>query len=161
MEYNTSELCDLFADQVDVLDPILSHFGGRQSFGGLVSTVKCFEDNQVIYQALNDHGEGRVLVIDGGGSTRRALIDKSVIDAALNNNWEGIVCYGAVRDVDLLFDMDIGICALTSIPVGCNNYGQGEIDTPINFAGVTFIPDDHIYVDSTGLILSQEKLDIE
>ena len=161
MEYNTSELCDLFAEHIDVLEPIFEHYGGITSFGGQVQTVKCFEDNGLIATALNQNGEGKVLVIDGGGSIRRALIDNELIDIALENNWEGIVCYGAVRHVDLIEEATLGILALNSIPVSATDAGIGEDDVAVNFAGVTFLPEDHFYADSTGAILSAEPLDIE
>jgi len=100
-------------------------------------------------------------VIDGGGSTRRALIDANISETAAKNNWEGIVCFGSVRDVDALEEFDIGIQGLVSIPVGANDQTLGESDLAINFGGVTFLPDDHIYADNTGIILSPEPLDIE
>ncbi len=161
MEYNTSELCDIYADLIDVLEPIFCNYGGRSSFGGQIVTIKCFEDNGLISQIVNSNGEGKVLVIDGGGSTRRALIDLNIAEAAVQNNWEGILCYGSVRDVDALEDVDIGIQGLVSIPAGATDKNIGESDLAINFAGVTFLPDDHIYADNTGVILSPEPLDIE
>ena len=161
MEYNTSELCDLFAEQIDVLEPIFDHYGGLTSFGGQVHTIKCFEDNGVIASALTQNGAGKVLVIDGGASTRRGLLDRDIVELALENNWEGIVCYGSVRHVDQIEEMNIGILALNSTPVAASDQGIGEEDVAINFAGVTFLPEDHIYVDSTGTVLSPEPLDIE
>lgn len=161
MEYNTSELCDLYADMIDVVEPLFSNYGGRRSFGGQVRTIKCFEDNGLIRQALADTGVGKVLLIDGGGSTRRALIDADTAALAANQGWEGIVCYGSVRDVDALEDFDIGIQAINSIPVAADDKGFGELDVPVNFAGVTFLPDDHLYADTTGIILSPDPLDIE
>ena len=161
MEYNTSELCDLFAEQIDVLDPIFEHYGGITSFGGQVQTVKCFEDNGLIASVLSQNGSGKVLVIDGGASTRRGLIDLEIAELALENNWEGIVCHGSVRHVDRLEDLNIGIIALNSIPVAASDQGIGEEEVAVNFAGVTFLPEDHIYVDSTGTVLSPEPLDIE
>lgn len=161
MEYNTSELCDLFAEQIDVLDPIFEHYGGTRSFGGQVQTVKCFEDNGLIATVLNQNGAGKVLVIDGGGSTRRGLLDVEIVELAIENNWEGIVCYGSVRHVDQLEDLNIGVYALNSIPVAATDLGVGEEDVAVNFAGVTFLPEDHIYLDSTGAVLSPDPLDIE
>lgn len=161
MEYNTSELCDIYTDLIDVLEPIFSNYGGRSSFGGKVVTIKCFEDNGLIAEVVNTDGTGKVLVIDGGGSTRRALIDVNIAEQAAKNSWEGIVCYGSVRDVDALEDIDIGIQGLLSIPVGASANNIGESDLAINFAGVTFLPDDHIYADNTGIILSPEPLDLE
>jgi regulator of ribonuclease activity A len=161
MEYNTSELCDIYTDLIDVLEPVFSNYGGRSSFGGKVVTVKCFENNGLIGEIVVTDGTGKVLVIDGGGSTRRALIDAEIAEQAAKNNWEGIVCYGSVRNVDALEDIDIGIQGLLSIPVGASDSSIGESDLAINFAGVTFLPDDHIYADNTGVILSPEPLDIE
>ncbi len=161
MEYNTSELCDLYADLIDVVDPIFSNYGGRNSFGGKVVTVKCFEANGLIRQLVETDGTGKVLVIDGGGSTRRALINFNIAQIAVKSGWEGIVCYGSIRDVDALEDLELGIQSLVSIPVGAADNTDGESDLAINFSGVTFLPDDHIYADNTGIILSPEPLDIE
>ncbi|EKE80898.1 ribonuclease E activity regulator RraA [Idiomarina xiamenensis] len=161
MEYNTSELCDLYPDMVDVVEPMFVHYGGRSSFGGQLVTIKCFEDKGLIEELVQQAGTGKVLLIDGGGSSRRALIDIGIAEQALDNDWEGIICYGAVRDVDALDELDLGIMALAAIPVGADNAGVGEADIAVNFAGVTFLPEDHVYADSTGIVLSAEPLDIE
>lgn len=161
MEYNTSELCDLYADQVDVVEPIFANYGGRRSFGGQICTIKCFEDNGLVRQVLADNGVGKVLLIDGGGSARRALIDAELASLAAGNGWEGIVCYGSVRDLDALEDFEIGIQAVNAIPIGADDNGFGETEVPVNFAGVTFLPGDHLYADSTGIIMSPDPLDIE
>jgi regulator of ribonuclease activity A len=161
MEYNTSELCDIYTDLIDVLEPVFSNYGGKSSFGGKVVTIKCFENNGLIAELVETEGTGKVLVIDGGGSTRRALININIAVQAAKNNWEGIICYGSVRDVDALEDIDIGIQGLLSIPVGASSSDIGESDLAINFAGVTFLPDDHIYADNTGVILSPDPLDID
>lgn len=161
MQYNTSELCNLYADSIDVLEPMLSNYGGRNSFGGSVVTIKCFESNGLISEIVAQDGSGKVLVVDGGGSSRRALIDVYIAETAEKNNWEGIICYGSVRDVDLLEDIEIGIQAMVSIPVGADDNNVGETDLAVNFAGVTILPDDHIYADNTGVILSADPLDID
>jgi len=161
VEYNTSELCNIYADLIDVVEPIFCNYGGRNSFGGKVVTIKCFENNGLVEQIAQTNGEGKVLVIDGGGSTRRALIDGNIAGLAAKHGWEGIVCYGSVRDVDALEELDIGIQGLVSIPVGASDDRYGESDLAVNFAGVTFLPDDHIYADNTGIILSPEPLDLD
>ena len=158
MEYNTSALCDIYLDQVDVVEPMFSNFGGRASFAGQVTTVKCFEDNGIIRETLEQDGLGRVLLVDGGGSLRRALVDAEIAALAEENEWEGIVVYGSVRELDELEEMNIGIQALASIPVGAVAQNIGEVDIPVNFGGVTFLPEDYLYADSTGIILSQEPL---
>lgn len=161
MEYNTSALCDIYLEQVDVVEPMFSNFGGCASFAGQVTTVKCFEDNGLIREILEQDGLGRILLIDGGGSLRRALIDAELASLAEENEWEGIVVYGCVREVDELEDMSIGIQAIASIPVGAVAQGVGEVDIPVNFGGVTFLPEDYLYADNTGVILSQEPLDVD
>jgi regulator of ribonuclease activity A len=161
MNYNTSELCDLFGDSVDVVEPIFVSYGGVTSFGGEITTIKCYEDRGLVDRVLSEPGEGKILLVDGGGSIRRALIDAQSAQDALDNGWEAIVCYGSVRDVDALADIDIGILAVGSIPVNADSEENGDVDIPVNFAGVTFLPEDHLYADSTGVILSPEPLDLD
>ena len=161
MFIDTSELCDLYAEQVDVVEPIFSSFGGVSNFYGKVTTVKCFENNGLIAEVLEENGEGRVLVIDGGGAVRRGLIDAELAQLAVDNGWEGIIVYGAVRQIQQLENLDIGIHALAPIPVSADESSDGESDIPVNFGGVTFFPEDYIYADLTGIILSQEPLDLD
>ena len=161
MFIDTSELCDLYAEQVDVVEPIFSSFGGVNNFYGKVTTVKCFESNGLIAEVLEENGEGRVLVIDGGGAVRRGLIDAELAQLAVDNGWEGIIVYGAVRQIQQLENLDIGIHALAPIPVSADESSAGECDIPVNFGGVTFFPEDYIYADLTGIILSQEPLDLD
>lgn len=160
MEYNTTELCSIYTDLVDVVDPIFSNYGGRYSFGGKVVTIKCFENNGLILQVAATDGEGKVMVIDGGGSTRRALLNADIVATAAENGWEGIVCYGSLCNVDALEEIDIGIQSLVSIPVQASPSDIGETDLAVNFGGVTFLPDDYLYADNTGIILSPDPLDI-
>ena len=161
MFIDTSELCDLYAEQVDVVEPIFSSFGGVSNFYGKVTTVKCFESNGLIAEVLEENGEGRVLVVDGGGAGRRGLIDAELAQLAVDNGWEGIIVYGAVRQIQQLENLDIGIHALAPIPVSADESSAGESDIPVNFGGVTFFPEDYIYADLTGIILSQEPLDLD
>ena len=161
MFIDTSELCDLYAEQVDVAEPIFSSFGGVSNLYGKVTTVKCFESSGLIAEVLEENGEGRVLVVDGGGAVRRGLIDAELAQLAVDNGWEGIVVYGAVRQIQQLENLDIGIHALAPIPVSADESSAGESDIPVNFGGVTFFPEDYIYADLTGIILSQEPLDLD
>ncbi|EJS84457.1 ribonuclease activity regulator protein RraA [Pasteurella multocida subsp. multocida str. P52VAC] len=140
---------------------IFSSFGGVNRFYGKVTTVKCFENNGLITDILEENGEGRVLLIDGGGAVRRALVDAELAQLAVDNGWEGIIVYGAVRQIQQLEEMDIGIHALAPIPVGADKQNIGEIDVPVNFGGVTFFPEDYVYADLTGIILSQEPLELD
>lgn len=161
MYYDTSVLCDYYPEDVNVVEPIFTNFGGISNFAGQVVTVKCFEDNGLLYEILQNDGTGKVLVVDGGGSVRRALIDGELVDIAVQNNWQGIIVFGAVRQVDYLAEAEIGIQATAAIPVGAEDQGIGETDIKVNFAGVTFFSGDFIYADNTGIILSEIALDIE
>ncbi|MGV3070756.1 ribonuclease E activity regulator RraA, partial [Proteus mirabilis] len=102
MKYDTSELCDIYQEDINVVEPLFSNFGGRSSFGGQITTVKCFEDNGLLYDLLEENGKDRILLVDGGGSVRKALVDAELAQLAVLNEWEGIVVYGAVRQVDAL-----------------------------------------------------------
>lgn len=161
MQYNTSQMCDTYAGLIDVIDPIFSNYGGISSFGGKVVTIKCFESLGLIEQIVSSDGVGKVLVVDGGGSARRALINVNIAEIAASNGWQGIICYGSVRDVDALEEIEIGIQGLVSIPVAASDTDIGESDVAINFGGVTILPDDYIYADNTGIILSPDPLEVE
>lgn len=157
---DTSILCDYYSDLVDVVEPIFANFGGQTAFCGEVVTVKCFEDNGLLYEMLEMDGVGKVLVIDGGGSLRKALIDAELIDLAIENNWNGIIVYGAVRNLDYLAEAGIGIQAIGAIPSGAVTDGEGTKEIGINFGGVTFIMGDYVYADNTGIVLSEDELDL-
>tara|TARA_R110001583_G_scaffold6618_2_gene33533 strand:- start:6158 stop:6661 length:504 start_codon:yes stop_codon:yes gene_type:complete len=161
MDYNTSLLCDIYADTIDVVEPLLTNFGGRSSFAGEVVTIKCFESVGLIYKMLEENGIGKVLLIDGGGSLRRALVNANIAELAVENGWEGLVVNGCIREVDALEELDIGIQAITAIPVGAEDNEVGEVNVPVNFAGVSFLPEDILYADSTGIIISPEPLELD
>ena len=161
MIINTSEICDMYAENIDVLEPLFTNYGSREEYCGEVTTVKCFEDRGLVDKVLATNGIGKVLLIDGGGSLRRALLDSENIQLAIDNDWEAIICFGAVREVDLLLEFDIGIHALGSIPVSAEAREVGDLDIAINFAGVTFVPEDHIYADNTGIVLSPEPIELD
>ncbi len=161
MDFSTSEICDMYADGVDVVEPIFTSFGARDTYCGEITTIKCFEDRGLVDKVLATNGLGKVLLIDGGGSLRRALLDAENVQLAIDNDWEGIICYGAVRDLDLLLELDIGLHAVGAFPVSGDVREIGDIDVAINFGGVTFLPEDHVYVDSTGIVLSPEPLEFD
>ena len=161
MKYDTSELCDIYQEDINVVEPLFSNFGGRSSFGGQITTVKCFEDNGLLYDLLEENGKDRILLVDGGGSVRKALVDAELAQLAVLNEWEGIVVYGAVRQVDALSELDLGIQAMAAIPAGCPSEGIGDSDIRVNFGGVTFFSGDYLYADNTGIILSEEPLGLD
>lgn len=159
--FSTSELSDLYTDAIDVVEPIFTSFGGLTRCCGEITVVKCFEERGLVDQLLNSDGTGKVLLIDAGGSLRRALIDADNATLAEENNWSGIVCYGAVRDVDELEELDLGIYAIGSIPVSAADHDNGEVDVAVNFGGVTFFPGDMLYADSSGIVTSDQPLQVE
>jgi regulator of ribonuclease activity A len=154
----TADLCDEHADAVQVCEPIFQAFGGRHAFSGPVSTVRCFEDNSLVKEAVGGPGEGRVLVIDGGGSRRRALFGGNLGSAAVKNGWAGVIIYGCIRDSAELAQLNLGIRALGTMPLRSEKRGEGERDTPVRFAGVSFRPGDYVYVDEDGVVVSHGPL---
>ena len=158
MEYSTPDLCDLYPALVRIAEPVFRDFGGRRSFGGEVFTVKCFEDNSLVKETAGRPGRGKVMVVDGGGSVRKALLGDLIAESAMKNGWEGLVIYGAVRDADAIKGLDLGIRALASIPLKTERNGAGELNVAVTFAGVTFLPGEYVYADGTGIIVSAEPL---
>jgi len=156
----TPDLCDRYPDLVRVLEPMLSNYGGREAFGGEVVTVKCFEDNSLVKEHLGKPGRGKVLVVDGGGSLRRALVGDMIGASAVKNGWEGVVVYGCIRDVSAISELDLGVQALAAVPVKTDKRGIGDLNVPITFGGVTFNPGDYVYADSNGVVVSSEALDL-
>ena len=156
---STPDLCDDYPELVRVLDPIFSNFGGRERFSGPLVTVKCFEDNSVVKELVGTPGEGRVLVVDAGGSMRRACLGDMLAEQASVNGWAGLVIYGCIRDVDEIMATDIGVQALGTHPMKTDKKGIGELDISVTFAGVTFSFGDYVYADNNGIIVSSQRLD--
>lgn len=159
MDISTPDLCDKYPDLVRIAEPVFRSYGGRRAFSGSIVTVKCFEDNSFVKELAGKNGEGKVLVVDGGGSLRKALLGDLIAASASQNGWAGIVIYGAIRDVEEIGRTDLGVLALASIPLKTERKGAGETGVPVTFAGVTFNPGEYIYADDTGLIVSSEPLD--
>lgn len=160
MAFVTPDLCDAYPESVRVLAPMLKNFGGRKNFCGEIVTVKCFEDNSLVKEQAGNDGTGKVMVVDGGGSLRCALLGDMIAENAVNNNWQGIIIYGCVRDVDALAELDLGVQALASIPVKSNRQGRGDLNVDITFGGVTFKAGEFIYADNNGVIVSDKALKI-
>jgi regulator of ribonuclease activity A len=158
MHFSTPDLCDANEESVEVIGLPFRNYGGRQQFGGEVVTVKCFEDNSKVKEMLATPGEGRVLVVDGGGSLRKALLGDLIAASAVKNGWAGVVIYGAIRDVDLVAGMDVGVQALGSSPLKTEKRGLGDLGMPIKLAGVTVRQGDWLYADNNGVIVSPKAL---
>ncbi len=154
------DLCDSFPQQVKVFQPIFSSYGGRVIFSGPIVTVKCFEDNSLVKELVNQPGRGQVMVVDGGGSTRRALLGDLLAQAACDNGWAGLVIYGAIRDVATIATIDIGVQALAACPIKTEKLGAGTLNVELEFAGQIIKPGDYLYSDLNGVLISAGKLSL-
>lgn len=152
------DLCDQHGDALQVADPLFHDFGGKPLFYGQAVTLSCYEDNSLVRELVNRPGQGRVMVIDGGGSLRRALLGDQLAIKAAEQGWEGIVIFGAVRDVGTLATLALGVKALAACPVKTEKLGQGELDAVVSFAGVTINPGDYVYADLNGVLVSTARL---
>ena len=154
---STCDLCDEHRherpERFRVLPPIFRDFGGRVRFRGLVSTVQCFEDNTSVREAVNSAGRGRVLVVDGGGSLRRALLGGTLAAAAEKNGWAGVVIHGAVRDVEEMARCQIGIRALGLLPMATEKRHAGLADVSIQIHGVWVHPGEWLVADEDGIVV--------
>jgi regulator of ribonuclease activity A len=149
----TADLADSYGSELRVCDTQFRQFGGRRSFAGPVRTVSCHEDNGLLRDLLHTPGSGGVLVIDGAGSLRAALVGDVIAGAALANGWAGLAVHGAVRDSAALSGLDLGIMALGTCPRRSAKNGVGAVDVPVTFSGVTFYPGDILHADDDGLVL--------
>jgi len=158
MTFATTDLCDAHEGKVRVAAPIFRSFGGRSAFHGRIATLKLFEDNGLVRKTLDTPGEGRVLVIDGGGSLRCALLGDQLAALAVKNGWAGIVIWGCIRDSAAIAGMDLGVLALATHPQKTVKRNLGDTDIAVSFAGIDLIPGDWLYADPDGLIVSALKL---
>lgn len=156
MTFSTPDLCDQHGDGVRVAEPVFRDFGGVRRFSGPVETLRVFEDNALVRSVLEEEGGGRVLVVDGGGSVRTALLGGNLAALAARNGWSGIVVFGAVRDVAELAAARVGIKALAACPRKSGKAGAGQRGLPVSFAGLTVAPGDYLWADEDGVIVSRE-----
>jgi regulator of ribonuclease activity A len=156
MTFTTAALCDAYSseDHFQIAESMFISFGGNPKFSGQITTLKTFEDNVLIRNILEEKVQNRVLVIDGGGSQRCALIDANLAATAIENGWQGIVIYGCLRNATAIDSMPIGIRALHSHPLKCHKKDHGDRDLLVSFAGVNFKKDHYLYADSDGIIVS-------
>jgi regulator of ribonuclease activity A len=154
----TADLVDAHGESVRSCSVQFRQFGGRARFCGPVRTIKTFEDNALIKQILASPGEGAVLVIDGHGSLRRALVGDLIGASAVQNGWAGLVIWGVVRDSVALGSLDLGIKALGTNPCKSAKHGAGALDVPVSFGGVEFRTGEWLYSDEDGILLSEQRL---
>ena len=155
--FSTCDLCDAHMAELGtrlfILPPVFRDLGGAPRFGGIVATVKCHEDNSMVRAAFDEPGRGRVLVVDGGGSLRRALVGGNVAAAAAKNGWAGMVIDGAVRDMAELAATPVGIRALALVPLPTEKRGAGERDITVRIQGVWVRPGDRLVADADGIVV--------
>ena len=164
MSFSTCDLCDAHEEQLAngslrVLPPGFHSFGKFNHFAGPARTLKVFEDNALVRSTLETPGENNVLVVDGGGSLRSALVGGNLGALAEKNGWAGVLVYGSVRDTAELQTCNVGIFALATIPKRSARKGVGEKDSSVTVAGVIIHPGEWIYADVDGILVAPEKLD--
>lgn len=160
MNFTVPDLCDEYPADLQVLDPLFTNFGGKEKFWGEIVTVKCFEDNSLVKSNLAGDGTGKVMVVDGGGSLRCALLGDMLAAMAVENGWQGLVINGCVRDVEIIESIDLGVCALNCYPVKSEKRNVGQLNVPVSFAGVRFEPGRLLYADKNGILVARSRLEL-
>jgi len=150
---NTCDLSDTYGERARVFAPGLRHFGGRRRFAGAIETLECFEDNSRLRELANTSGNGRVLVVDAGGSLRCALLGDTIAGEALSHGWIGVVIHGCVRDTAALATIELGVVALASTPRRSAKNGEGRAGIPVELAGVLCSPGDLLVADEDGIVV--------
>eukprot|EP00128_Syssomonas_multiformis_P007380 Colp12_sorted_trinity150504_noHs@16956 len=157
MAKTTADIYDAFESEVQALEDFrFRHFGKKKRFFGSIVTLKCFEDNTFVRTLVGKPGSGKVLVVDGAGSNRYALLGDNLASLAIQNGWSGIIINGAIRDSAEIAEMNLGVLALGTNPRKTKKGGLGDVDTPITFGNVTFTPGHHVYVDEDGVLVSKK-----
>lgn len=161
MSFHTSELCDKYAESehIQILEPIFKVYGAQSKFCGVITTLKVFEDNSLVKTTLEEKVLNGVLVIDGGGSKRCALVDEGLANLAFTNGWQGIIVYGCIRNAEAIKQLPFTLIALHTHPLASHKHGQGEKDILLTFAGVNFKKNHYLYADSDGVIVTERNLD--
>lgn len=158
MTISTADLCDEYAADIQVADPVFRIYGSRRIFDGQVVTLRVFEDNPLVRATLEDDGRGRVLVVDGGGSQRCALLGGNIARLAAENGWGGVIINGSIRDRLEVDSTDIGVRALNTCPRKSRKQGLGDTHVDLFFAGIDIRPGDYIFADEDGIVVSGRDL---
>ncbi len=155
-ELGTADLVDRLGEDVRSCDVQFTSFGGRQQFAGPARTLRCSQDNALLKQTLSSPGDGAVLVVDGGASLHTALVGDVIAGLGVTNGWSGLVLLGAIRDSVAIAGLPLGVKALGTNPRKSRKAGQGEVDVPVGFGGVTFLPGEHVFSDGDGILVLAE-----
>ena len=160
MIFKTADLYDKFGDELKVAAPIFNNYGGKKAFFGPTSTVKAYEDNSLVRKALEEPGEGRVLIVDGGGSLQCAMLGDKLATLGLNNGWSGAIVFGCIRDADIISKINFGVKALNTNPRKSLKQGKGERDLTVLIADIKFNVGEYVYADEDGIVTYKNKLNI-
>ncbi|MFC3533589.1 ribonuclease E activity regulator RraA [Vogesella facilis] len=158
MTFLTTDLYDANEGKVAVLQPMLHSYGARPRFYGQIVTLKLFEDNTLVREVLGEPGQGKVLVVDGGGSLRCALLGDQIAELAVKNQWEGVVIHGCIRDSVAINALPLGVRALATNPKKSVKRNEGSRELTVNFGGVDFVPGQWLYADEDGVLVSASAL---
>lgn len=158
MTFQTTDICDEFAESVSICEPMFASYGAVSGFHGPIATVRVHEDNVLVRLALEDLPEGTVLVVDGGGSKRCALLGDKLASIAATRNLAGIIVNGCIRDSREISGINVGVLALTTHPLKSRKNGEGERDVPVEFGGVIWTPGEYLYADEDRVVLAPEML---
>lgn len=158
MTLATADLCDAHADSVKVCHIPFRSFGQVTAFHGPIRTLSVLDDNALVRQILERPGQGAVLVVNGGGSLKRALVGGNLATLAIDNGWAGVIVHGAIRDSSVIDTLPVGIKAAGTTPLRADRDAIGEIDIPTAFGGVIFTPGDWLYADADGVIVAPHRL---
>jgi len=154
------DLYDIYPNALTLAQPLFTDFGQKKIFYGEIVTVSCFNDNSKVKALVDTDGTGKVMVVDGKGSTAHALLGDMLAEKAVKNGWQAIVINGCIRDAGTIATLNLGVKALGCCPIKTEKLGIGDVNIPITFAGVYFIPGQFIYGDSNGLAVSETLLAI-
>jgi regulator of ribonuclease activity A len=158
VEFTTADLCDGYPELVQVVQPLFREYGGAPHFSGLIQTLQVHEDNALVRKILESEGDGRVLVVDGGGSLNCALVGGKLAQLAQSSGWSGLLINGCVRDRQELALVSLGIRALHTVPMRSAKAGTGSAGVSFSFAGVDFAPGKVLYADADGILLADRPL---
>ena len=156
----TPDLSDKYP-HVDFLNLQFINFGKKGFFSGKIETAICPDDNSKVKQILDEEGNGKILIVDGQGSTKVALMGDIIAETAEKNNWQAVIINGCVRDVEALSNFNLGIFALGSVPKKSEKKDRGEIGIKINLGGISIESGNWAYADESGILISKEQLNLD
>ncbi len=154
------DLFDDYPEQLTLAEPVFNDYGKKLIFFGEIVTVSCFNDNSKVKELVATDGTGKVMVVDGKASTTNALLGDMLAEKAVKNGWQAIVINGCIRDAGTIGTLDLAVKALGCNPIKTEKLGIGEVNKPVSFAGLEFIPGQFIYGDANGLAVSKSLLEM-